>query len=167
MPSSKFNKRPVPKQRPAICASIPKPPPAAATGRGFPAAAVEPYCLPPLNLLCPPRLQVIFGWIDGDPALPPEQQPKLYAGVTSDEKLGDPPSWHAAYIEKPWELHAWVEWEELPGRCAVTLRLWHYEQSEDFVWDPVWYNPFAAFDTHRLTNLVIPWQDYRWFRATA
>jgi len=108
-----------------------------------------------------------FGWVDLDPLLPPQEHPRLCALERSDPKTGDPPSWHAAHVERPWELHVWVEWEALPGRCAVTLRLWHFGVPEDHVWDPVWYNAFAAFDTRLLTNTVLPFHDYRWARACA
>ena len=149
MPSNKFNQRPVPRRRPAICIA--------------PAGS----CLPKYETLIPIRLTIAFGWVDLDPALPPEEQPQIFAFGTSDPRTGDPPSWHIAHTQPPWELHCWVELEPTPGRCLVTLRLWYLEEHEDWVFPTVTFNPWKPFDTRPLTHTHIPFKDYRWVHAQA
>lgn len=142
MPSSKFNQRPVPRRRPAICIA--------------PAGS----CLPHYDFNNPPFLQATIDWFDLDPL-----DPIGASGYCLLAKTGPEPRYYgesapagtriaaevwATGTPPLWNVDAILFWE---ARAPVT---WHFTA--------VTVDPDVPFDSGLLSNINLPGQDYRFAR---
>lgn len=169
MPSSKFSQRPVPRRRPAICASlrrpITEPPPGKVAGEilGW------RYCLPTLDSIYPKTLIGTWGHVDRDPGKPGIENPVLHASGLAPRVGTHPVHFHATGVFYPpvegnidTLLDCHIIHKQFLSYYKVTLWLWWMWGTGEFTWDWVWISPTKPFDTGLLTDVVIPGRDYRY-----
>ena len=139
MASNRFNQRPVPRQRPAICHPPPDP----------------PYPIVPITK--PRNLAGFVRWTDLDPAV--EYPPDVSDYVDLAEF--DPTPWYKG-VTPPNRFHvmASVRMETAPDVYLVQLLLYEFGlHTETHNWQNVKIH--FPFDTGLLTHTVIPGQDFR------
>lgn len=139
MPSSKFNRRPVPRLRPPICV-----PPAGS-------------CLPPFDRRRPPKIRGYVNWTDADPIAPVAAYALItagprtpggdysgqadfsngYLGVTVHDNWPTPTVLVSIWVHDPWRTPEWHHWPDV----AMPLD--------------------EPFDTHLLTTIYLPVNDFR------
>lgn len=142
MPSSKFNQRPVPKRRPAICIA--------------PAGS----CLPPYDFDDPPFLQAFIDWWDLDPV-----DPIGASGYCVLAKTGPEPTYYGQAAPAGTRIAAEV-W------ATGTPPLWNVDAILFWLTGPaiIWHftdvpvDPQVPFDSGLLQDINIPGQDYRFAR---
>lgn len=145
MPSSKFNQRPVPKQRPPVCI-----PPAGS-------------CLPPYDVTKPERLSAAIVAVDVPPPVAYDWRP-----FTITNTRQSPPA-YSKHITFPvgtllLELHQQVPTELWTIRLTIELPPF---APGDITWPDVWIDPLAPFDTGLLTLVAWPGINYYRCRCTA
>ena len=145
MPSSKFNQRPVPRRRPAICIS--------------PAGS----CLPPYDLVAPDKLTAVVAAVD----IPP---PIAYAwhAFTITGTRQTPPAYSALINFNEGDLGLLLE-QDLPSQLwtlTFTITLLGFPPG-DIIWTNIFIDPSKAFDTSLLTRTFVPGINYYRARFTA
>lgn len=139
MPSSKFNQRPVPKKRPAICIA--------------PAGS----CLPGYDLDNPPYLQGYVRWIDLDPL-----RPVTASGYAFLSKTGPQPTYYGESALAGTRIAAEVWPTGPPGRWNVDVILfWESDPPETVHFTNVYVDPTKPFDSDALEVVTIPGQDFQ------
>lgn len=145
MPSSKFNQRPVPKRRPAICIA--------------PAGS----CLPPIDPLMPLNLVGSCGWMDLDPLTPVD----LSALITTGNRQ-TPIAWSGQAILTQGTLSILIQQTDPAGFYDVTLGIDAPPQPPGhYTWPNVFIDPTQPFDTRLLTHVYLPGIDRGFARFAA
>lgn len=141
MPSSKFNQRPVPKQRPPVCI-----PPAGS-------------CLPPYDVTKPERLSAWIAAVDVPPPLAYDWHAFTITGTRQT-----PPSYSAAIAFPAGQLHLLLE-QQVPAELwTLTFTITLPPFPPGFItWTNISIDPAAAFDTGLLT--LVAWPGINYYRA--
>lgn len=139
MASNRFNQRPVPRRRPAIC----HPPP------------VPPYV--PVPLVKPRQLTGFVRWTDLDPAIPIPPDVSDYILLN---QVGTGQVYEGQTPPNRYHVLATVQLQTAPDLYLVTLALWKLGSwVESHGWSAV--KVHFPFDTSLLTNITIPGRDFR------
>ncbi len=139
MPSSKFNRRPVPRLRPPICIA--------------PAGS----CYPTYELNEPPFLQAAIQWWDLDPLYPVGMD-----GYAVLDKVSSEPRYYGVSRPAPNKVGCEVYPAGPPNRWNVDcFILWQTDPPQTWNFVNVYVDPEVYWDTGLLRRIWIPLQDYQ------
>lgn len=139
MPSSKFNRNPIPRLRPPICHPPPDP----------------PYPIVPITK--PRQLSGFLRWTDLDPA--EEFVPDLSAYVDLPQ-INPTPTYEGRTPDARFHVVARVQLQTAPNRFLIQLFLYQLGiLQESHSWSDV--QVAFPFDTRLLTHTIIPNYDFR------
>jgi len=139
MPSSKFNRTPVPRLRPPIC------------------KAPFGSCIPGYPWNDPPFLQGSLEWHDDDPLFP-----TFASGYVFLAKIGPGRTYFGISPGNYPAVGAHVAVGAGPDQWDISIS-YHDPPIGPFThtWSNIWVDPLRPFDSERLTFVTIPGQDYR------
>ena len=145
MPSSKFNQRPTPRRRPAICIA--------------PAGS----CLQPYELFFPEKA---FGFVTAVDVPPPVAY--NWHACFNTQKMATPPSYYQIRFWDEGRLEVLIQ-EQFPlPLWNLTLSITLEGQPPGTIeWTNIFIDPSKAFDTGLLTRIIVPGINYYRARFTA